>query len=254
VTRRKTAGKLALIADAIGGPADAARKGARLARTLAGFLDRAELDRRLARLEALGIVEKRPTLVQLALGSADMLRFWISPAAADYYEAQGIDYAFHQVLRFFDEPSSLADPVGFFSSRDGIIGHLMQVVHANPRYDLELLCMHERGVEELEAQLVQMIEGTHPRARSIGAIVEEPDYHERLLAYVRAFRADPAATPPLRSNVEGDARFEDVERTFGSLRTSMRYFARLPADLPGALVHVATVKSFPAELAEPVNG
>jgi hypothetical protein len=254
VTRRKTAGKLALMADAIGGPADAARKVGRLARTLAGYLDRTELDRRLSRLEALGIVEERPTLGQLVAGSADMLRFWISPAAADYYEAQGIDYAFHQVLRFLDEPASLADPVGFFSSRDGIIGHLMQVVHANPRYDLELLCMHERGIEELDDQLEQMLAGTHPRARSIGAIVEEPDYHERLLAYVRAFRADPTATPPLRSNVEGDARFREVERTFGSLRTSMRYFVRLPADLPGALLHLRRVKTFPSELAEPSDG
>jgi len=34
-----------------------------------------------------------------------------------------------------------------------------------------------------------MIAGTHPRARSIGAIIEEPDYHARLLEYVREFRA-----------------------------------------------------------------
>ena len=80
---------------------------------------------------------------QLFAGAIDMLRFWISPASADYYRSIGIDYAFHQVLRFLDEPASLGDPIGLFSTRDAIIGHLMQVVHANPRYDLELLLMHD---------------------------------------------------------------------------------------------------------------
>ena len=34
-----------------------------------------------------------------------------------------------------------------------------------------------------------MVAGTHPRARTIGAIVEDPGYHARLLDYVRRFRA-----------------------------------------------------------------
>lgn len=196
----------------------------------------------LARLAALGIIDVVPTDAQLFAGAIDMLRFWISPASADYYRAQGLDYTFHQVLRFLDEPASLGDPVGLFSSADAIIGHLMQVVHANPRYDLELLAMHPDGLAELEAQLARLRAGDHPRAGSIRAIVEEPDYHARLLAYTRAFRADPAAPPPLRANIVG--RFAALEAVFGSIRPTMRYFASLPADWPGALRHLATTRRF----------
>ena len=68
-----------------------------------------------------------------------MLRFWISPNAADYYRSRGIGYGLHQVLRVLDDPLSMTNPLGFLSERDVVVGHLMQVVHANPVYDLELL-------------------------------------------------------------------------------------------------------------------
>lgn len=226
----------------------------RFAQILSAYGDGRELDARLSRLERAGLIDAAPTRIQLVVGSLDMLRFWISPASSEYYRSIGIDYAFHQVLRLLDEPASLADPVGFFSTRDGVIGHLMQVVHANPRYDLELLGMWEDGLLELERQVEAMIQGTHPRREAIAAIVEEPEYHGRLLEYVRAFRRSPAAPPPLRSNVEGGAHWEDLERTFGSLRTSMRYFCRLPADPVSAARHVLTVKQFPRQLAEPAPG
>ena len=44
-----------------------------------------------------------------------MLRFWIVPAAEDYYQQKGIDFRFHQLLRFLDDPASLVDPIGLFS-------------------------------------------------------------------------------------------------------------------------------------------
>lgn len=235
---------------AIGGPVDFAQKLERLAHTLRGYANDAELERRLERLVAAGIIDQAPTKVQLFVGAADMLRFWISPAAAEYYASMGIDYGFHQVLRFLDEPSSVTDPVGFFSSKDGIIGHLMQVVHANPHYDLELLGMWDDGLDELERQIEEMLSGTHPRQASIGAVVEEPDYHARLLDYTRSFKKDPHAMPPVRSNVAANAHWQDVERTFGSLRTSMRYFCRLPTNPMEAAWHLLVVKQFPAHLGE----
>lgn len=250
-TRRHTESPLRLVANAIGGPAEAANKLVRLARLLAGYAVPRELDERLARLHALGIVERIPTRLQLLAGARDMVRFWIVPAAEEYYSDQDISFTFHQLLRFLDEPASLADPVGFFSTRDGIIGHLMQVVHANPRYDLELLGMFEDGLAELESQVEQMIAGTHPRHRSIAAIVEEPDYHARLLEYTRRFRQDPSAPAPLRSNVSQSPRFQKLERTFGSLRTAMRYFCRLPDTAAGAARHLLFVKELPEHLAEP---
>ena len=145
----------------------------------------------------------------------------------------------------------MVDPTGFLSTRDNIIGHLMQVVHANPAYDLQLLESHEDGLAELERQLEAMIAGTHPRAGSIGAIVEEPDYHACLLAYVREYRRSPDVEAPLRDNVARDPRWRVLERTFGTVPGAMRYFAKLPRTPLAAARHLLTVKAFPVELAEP---
>jgi hypothetical protein len=240
---------LTLIRRSLGGPSEVRGKLARLAEIAAGYLDARGLDARLEQLRASGFIERVPSRPQLVAGSIDMLRFWISPAAADYYRAQGINYGFHQLLRFLDEPASLGDPVGFFSTRDGIIGHLMQVVHANPVYDLQLLGMFRDGLDELEAQLEAMMAGTHPRAQAIGAIVEEADYHARLLEFVRAWRKDPTIPPLLRGNVESSEKYNELQKVFGSLTAAMRYFTRLPGDWLGALRHVVSVRDFPRHLA-----
>lgn len=250
-TTRHTASPWLLMKRAAGSPQEMADKIGRLARTLRGYGNREELRRRLDRLVEAGIIDRAPTNVQLVAGAADMLRFWISPAAAEYYASQGIGYGFHQVLRFLDEPASVVDPVGFFSSRDGIIGHLMQVVHANPHYDLELLEMFDDGLDELEHQIELMLAGNHPRHSSIQAVVEEKDYHQRLLDYTRAFKKNPDTTAPIRDNVANNPQWRDIERTFGSLRTSMRYFCRLPTDPTAAARHLLTVKTFPVKWAEP---
>ena len=222
---------LVLLRRAAGSPRELARKLGQLARALGGYADAPALDARLVRLRDLGYVERVPTRLQLVVGSIDMLRFWISPAAADYYASKGIDYTFHQALRFLEEPASMIDPTGFLSARDTIIGHLMQVVHANPAYDLQLLESHEDGLAELEAQVVAMLEGTHPRAASIRAVVEEPDYHARLLAFVR-------------DNIERDPRWREIERTFGTLPRAMAYFASLPSTPLAAARHLLTVRTF----------
>lgn len=239
---RRTASPLVLLASAAQSPVRWPGKALRLG-ALLGAYARGTHRVGLERLHALGIIDVLPSDPQLFAGGVDMLRFWISPAAADYYRSIGIDYTFHQVLRFLDEPASLGDPIGLFSTQDSIIGHLMQVVHANPRYDLELLMMHAGGIDELERQVLSMIDGTHPRASSIAAIVEEADYHRRLLEYVQAFKADPTSPPPLRANIAGS--FDVLEQTFGSIKPAMRYFARLPDRWPAAVQHVLTTHTFP---------
>jgi hypothetical protein len=242
---------LRLLRDAAGTPRDLANKLLRLTRALSAYADSDALDARLRRLVALGYVTTPPTRLQLVVGSVDMLRFWISPAAADYYRSKGIDFGFHQILRVLDDPASMVDPTGFLSSVDVIVGHVLQVVHGNPAYDLQLLESHEGGLEELERQTRAMIEGTHPRQASIGAIVEDPAYHARLLTYVEAYRRDPErALAPLRENVAADPHWARVERTFGTLPAAMRYFAKMPRTPLAAARHLLTVRRFPDALAE----
>jgi len=251
VTARITESPLRLLARTAGTRADMRVKLGRLLGALSGYVNAELIDRRLALLVARGYVEpdRVPTKVQLAVGGFDMLRFWISPAAAQYYESKGIHFGFHQALRVLDDPASMIDPIGLLSDRDVIIGHLMQVVHANPRYDLQLLEAHEDGLDSLEAQVAQMIEGSHPRARSIAAIIEDPDYHGRLLEYVRAYRRERAAKAPIRDNVAGDPKWAPIERTFGTLTAAMEYFAKMPTSRAAALRHVVTVREFPLHLA-----
>jgi len=235
VPRRSVAPARLLLA-AIGGPRQVLGKTRRLAATVRLYLNGKEIERRLARLHQLGFIDQIPTRLQLFAGGLDMLRFFIVPAARDYYATKGINFTFHQILRFLDDPVSLADPVGFLSERDSIIGHLMQVVHADPIYDLQLLQMFDDGLDQLEHQIGEMIAGTHPRAGTIGAIIEDAGYHRRLLSYVRAYRADPN-TPRLRredGGLRSQPEFLLVEETFAAMPSFMRYASRLPRS-PAAL-------------------
>lgn len=206
---------------------------------------------RLQRLERLGHIDEIPNRTQRIVGALDMLRFFIVPCAADYYASKGINFRFHTFLRFLDDPASMIDPTGFNSSRDAIIGHVMQVVHANPQYDFQLLESFEDGLEEMERQVVQVLDGTHPRAASIRAIVEDPEYHERLLEHIREYRIHRDVEPMLRENVRQNPKFQQVERTFGTVPSAMRYFTKMPRSVTGAIRHLWKVRKFPRHLAEP---
>jgi hypothetical protein len=240
-----------LVRQTMGGPAAMADK-------LRSFVDavssygREELVRaRLERLRALGHIEVIPSRIQRIVGALDMMRFFIVPAAADYYQEKGLDFHFHGLLRFLDDPASIIDPTGFNSTRDNIIGHVMQVVHANPEYDFQLLDTWEDGMAEMERQVEAVLRGDHPRAASILAIIEEPDYHARLLEHIRAYRNNPSGAERLvRENVA--KHFAAEERTFGTVPAAMRYFSKMPSTIPGAVAHLTRVRRFPKHLAEPV--
>ena len=251
-TLRQTASAWTLARTALGGPRQIAGKLLRLVRTARLWLTPAEIDRRFAALEARGYIERRPTRLQILYGSLDMLRFVIEPASRDYYRQRGIDFGLHQLLRVLDDPSSLVDPTGFLSDRDTIMGHVMQVVHLNPIYDLQLLQMFPDGLEEFERQLERMVEGSHPRASTIAAIVEEADYHARLLDYVRRYRRDPKTAPLLRreQTLGGDPAFAAAERTFATLPGFIAYCNALPTDWRGLHRRLRRLQAFPIELSQ----
>jgi hypothetical protein len=178
-----------------------------------------------------------------------MLRFVIEPASRDYYRSKGISFGFHQLLRVLDDPVSMIDPTGFLSDRDTIVGHVMQVVHLNPVYDLQLIQMFPDGLADFEAQVQAMVDGTHPRAATIAAIVEDAGYHRRLLDYVRRFRADRDAPPPVRQEqtLRADLHFAAAERTFATLPGFIRYCLTLPRDAGTLVRRLRTTSRFPLE-------
>lgn len=238
-TPRQTEAAWRLVARALGSPRQVVGKLVRLARALALYLDFPETRRRIDRLQVHLGLARMPTRLQMWFGGLDMLRFLIVPAAAEYYRMRGINFRFHQLLRLLDDPASLVDPVGIVSERDVAIGHMMQVVHLNPRYDVQLLGMFPDGLAELEGQLRQMIAGTHPRAASIGAIVEHPDYHRQLLAYVEGYRRDPSSVEMVRADagLRRDPEFTLAEDQFSALDDFLRYAVHLPTGLFGLLRH-----------------
>jgi hypothetical protein len=244
---------LQLLRRAMGDALTRREKLRKLAGALWNYGHEEQVKQRLERLRELGWIDEIPTRIQRIVGALDMLRFFIVPCAADYYRSKGINFYFHTLLRFLDDPASIIDPTGFNSSRDTIIGHVLQVVHANPDYDLQLLESFPDGLQEMEDQIVQILDGSHPRAASILATVEEPEYHRRLLGYVREFRQRRVvADPLLRSNILADSRFQLLERTFGELPQAMRYFSRLPRSPIAAARHLLTVREFPTQLTDVV--
>jgi hypothetical protein len=246
--QRTQAGALTLLRGALGGPRQLLGKGRRLMATARLLLRPDEVERRLDSLAASGLISTRPTRLQLLFGGIDMLRFLIEPAARDYYRQQGISFGFHQLLRVLDDPVSMLDPTGFLSARDTIVGHLMQVVHLDPIYDLQLLQCFPDGLDELEEQLEAMIAGTHPRAGTIGAIIEDAAYHSRLLDYVRRYRRDPAASRmPRPQSLRDDQSFAAAERTFATLPGFIDYCATLPTELVPLVRRMAALRAFPSD-------
>jgi hypothetical protein len=248
---RQTASSVTLVRTALGGPREIAGKLRRLGRTLRLWTDGAEVDRRLRALQAKGFITARPSRLQLVFGGLDMLRFVIEPASRDYYRQIGIGFGFHQLLRVLDDPVSMIDPTGFLSERDTIVGHVMQVVHLNPVYDLQLIQMFDDGLEDFERQVESMVKGTHPRARTIGAIVEDPGYHARLLDYVRRFRADPHTQSLVREEqtLRADPVFAAAERTFATLPGFIAYCNQLPQSFVPLARRFRSTPKFPMNLA-----
>lgn len=234
-----------LVKHAMGNPRELREKIKKLIIALWLYGRSERVDERLQRLRSLGYIDDVPNRTQRILGAIDMMRFFIVPAAADYYESKGINFRFHTLLRFLDDPASIIDPTGFNSTRDAIIGHVMQVVHANPIYDFQLLESFENGLEDMEEQVRQVIEGTHPRTDSIRAIVEDPTYHERLLEHIRAYRENRDVEPLLRENVARDPKLRELQETFGTVPNAMKYFSRMPDNWRDGVRHLLRVREFP---------
>ena len=176
---------------AAGGPRSIARKTRELARSVGTMLDRTERDRRIARLQALGLMGERPTDWQMLVAAHHMMFGFILPSNLEFYAAYGRNHTWAQVLRFLDEPSAMVDPIGLGISKQMLISHLIQVVHTSAGYDVALIALFDDGLADLRAELEQLVAGTHPRQAALEAILERPDFPRALLDALDRFEADP---------------------------------------------------------------
>ncbi len=242
-----------LMLRAIGPPPVMVNKTARFLETLFNTFYLPAQKKRLQRLQEIGFIEKIPSQKQLWFGAYDMLRYFISPGAASYYKTKNINFTFHQFLRLLNDPSGISDPIGIRVPRDTIICHLLEVVHANPVYDLQLLDQFEEGLEEMEKQTGQMLNGTHPRYNSITAITEDKDYHQRLYDYVKKYRKDPSERQMVRASgtAREDAHFLLAECQYGTLPSAFRYFNRLPDSFSELWKHSRKEKAINPKYCDP---
>lgn len=217
-----------LLLDVVGGWRQNRDKVVELLRFGSALLRPSVVRTRLTRLRDLGHCDVVPTLAQLLVASRHQLSFSLGADTKEFYRAQGIPWAFHNLRRFFAYPTTMMDPVGLFMGRDSIIQHVLQTFHRHATYDMALLCGHEEGLEEMQAQLDQLATGTHPHQRSLDSLVEDGSYHDRLRRDVPEFARNPRVPPrPIPEGLVEDPHLMLAMDQFKDVRGYTNYASRL---------------------------
>ena len=220
--------KLSLLLAVTGGIRPNLRKLRNAIELFAAYARPKQAQRRLRRLEKMGHIDTRPTLAQLWLAARDQVFLKSAVDTKLMYEKKGIPWTFHNLRRFLAEPTTFMDPVGVYANADTITNHILQVVHHNPLYDMELLNAREGGLDELERQLNQLDAGTHVHQESLSSLVEEADYWSKLRKQLADFRDCPTQTRyPDLSGYEPDMGLA-VDQ-FKDVRGYTNYASRLEA-------------------------
>jgi len=225
-----------LLRDVIGGFRQNWDKLVQLLSLLAAYLRPRLVRGRLERLRALGHVDATPTIAQLLVAGRDQMMVSAVEETRLFYRSQGIPWVFHNLRRFISGPATMLDPIGFFAPRDAIVHHVLQTFHRHPLYDLVLLRAHEGGVEAMEAQARQIIEGTHPHQRALTSLIEDGAYHARLPRDIAAFEEDPhRPARPIPSGLVTQAELMLAMDQFKDVPGFVRYAARLRVGMLDAI-------------------
>lgn len=222
--------RLSLLMGAVGGPGYNARKLRSTGATLGAYLHWPTVRARLQRLRDCGLTESVPSFSQLMVGGQHMMLGASSDETRLFYESQGIGFTFHNFRRLVDYPSSMLDPVGFFSDRDTLVHHILTTSHRHPVYDFQLLLMFDDGLDELSRRLELAVRGEDRDQLRLDQLVEDPGYYQRLLPQVREFCSDPSmGTIPLEYPYSRDARLLMAMDQFKDVPGFIRYACRLDA-------------------------
>jgi len=225
-----------LLRDVIGGFRQNWDKLVQLLSLLAAYFRPRLVRGRLERLRALGHVDATPTIAQLLVAGRDQMMVSAVEETRLFYRSQGIPWVFHNLRRFISGPATMLDPIGFFAPRDAIVHHVLQTFHRHPLYDLVLLRAHEGGVEAMEAQARQIIEGTHPHQRALTSLIEDGAYHARLPRDIAAFEEDPhRPARPIPSGLVTQAELMLAMDQFKDVPGFVRYAARLRVGMLDAI-------------------
>ena len=181
-----------------------------------------------------GHIDVVPTTAQLWIAARDQIFLKALGDSRELYRRKGIPWTFHHLRRFLAEPTTLMDPIGVYCSVDTIVNHVLQTVHHNPLYDMELLDSRDGGLDELERQLDQLAAGTHLHQDALETLVEEPDYWQHLRVSVREFRRGQRPYPELAEHYDPD-RALAIDQ-FKDMRGYTRYASRLDVSMVDVVV------------------
>ncbi|MGC6418010.1 MAG: hypothetical protein ACON3Z_12890 [Bradymonadia bacterium] len=222
--------RLRLLFDVVGGWRQNWSKFVEVLRMFSAMARPTQVRLRLERLQSFGHCDVVPTMSQLLVASRDQLSFSLGADTKEFYKSQGVPWVFHNVRRFIAYPTTMMDPVGFFSSRDTIIQHVLQTFHRHATYDLVLLRSHEDGLAEMQKQLKQLAEGAHLHQRSLDSLVEDGSYHDRLRRDVSEFIDNPLVQArPIPDGLVDNQHLMLAMDQFKDIRGYTNYAARLKA-------------------------
>jgi len=163
------------------------------------LIDPAEVETKLAAIEAAGLVERAPNAWQLTLG---VLRMWhrvlfrsetIGTSETD--PVRGTWRARMMAARPLRFPFLLAERAvspwdfsGLFSATDRVERHLMGAHHDGVQfvYDFELLAIDPDAIQRVRDEAAAVVEGRHPRGAWLRDLVVYENYHQHLLEAAEA--------------------------------------------------------------------
>lgn len=193
----------------------------------------AVIDAQLARVEAAGLVTPVPNRWQIELGAlrmwhralfrADTIGTCTQYPVRPSWRARALQYRplrFPWLLR--ERAVAPWDMSGLFSTRERVIRHLLGAHHDADQfvYDLEMLSIHPGGLQELQARLERVVDGTDSRGSWLRDLCVYERYHESLAEGLERFVTELSA----RGRVPEPER-DDPDIAFTSY---LRWCARQP--------------------------
>lgn len=169
------------------------------------------IERRLAALEAEGVLARAPSRWQVWMG---VLYMWTRVVR----RPETIGLATHEPVRattgakrlqnrlvrgvavFRGRVVNPLDQIGLGSSDAHVTRHLLGAYHPgdNALYDLYLLHTTPGAIDALADAVQAVVDGTHPHAEHLRDLCVYEGYHERLLGMVRRWQAEgPPADPSM---------------------------------------------------------
>jgi hypothetical protein len=176
----------------------------------------ADIDARLGWFVRAGRLERLPSPWQLRIGTTVMLPITLSESERERSRSRSTfagQVPIRVPLQLLYSPRQLLSTSGIELRARDIVRHLLCVYHEDAflGYDLQLLESHDGGLELLESEANQVVEGRNRISSILQRVVGWPGYHAGLVELAARARAgeypDPLDLDPRFCTLLGFAQF-----------------------------------------------